>query len=160
MTNMTALFDNLQSVSVSQAYKSTFAAQNHSTSFSQSVKCPIEVCFSDEKQTQLAYFLRILKQASQQNRWIMFIGEEAMIDKRLLKSAGIELNKVLLLKNKKGLQDQVLMKKALDTGNCSAVIATGEIEDFETDEIRQAADNGSSYAFVINRHTKNRLTFH
>lgn len=157
---MTALFDNLQSVSVAQAYKSAFAAHTRSPSFSQSVKCPIEVCFSDEKQTQLAYFLRILKQASQQNRWIMFIGDEAMVDKRLLQGAGIDLNKVLLLKNKKGLSDQELMEKALNTGNCSAVIATGEIENFETEDIRQAADNGSSYAFVINRHTKNRLTFH
>lgn len=157
---MTALFDNLQSVSASQAYKSTFAAHTSSPSFNQSVKCPIEVCFSDEKQTQLAYFLRILKQASQQSRWIMFIGDEAMIDKNLLQSAGIDLNKILLLKNKKGLSDQKLMEKSLSAGNCSAVIATGEVEDFQREEIRQAAENGSSYAFVINRETKNRVTLH
>lgn len=157
---MTALFDNLQSVSASQAYKSAFAAHTSSPSFIQPVKCPIEVCFSDEKQTQLAYFLRILKQASQQSRWIMFIGDEAMIDKNLLQSAGIDLNKVLLLKNKKGLTEQKLMEKALSTGNCSAVIATGDVEHFETEEIRQAAENGSSYAFVINRHSKSRMTFH
>ncbi|MCW8331292.1 cell division protein FtsZ [Photobacterium sp. SDRW27] len=157
---MTALFDNLQSVSASHAYKTTFAANASSPSFNQSVKCPIEVCFSDEKQTQLAYFLRILKQASQQSRWIMFIGDEAMIDKKLLQSAGIDLHKVLLLKNKKGLSDYSLMEKALSTGNCSAVIATGDIEQFETEEIRQAAYNGSSYAFVINRATKSKLTIH
>jgi len=157
---MTVLFDNLQSVSAAQVYKSAFATHTSSSSFNQPVKCPIEVCLSDEKQTQLAYFLRILKQASQQSRWIMFIGDEAMLDKNLLQSAEIDLNKVLLLRNKKGLTDQKLMEKALSTGNCSAVIATGNVENFESEEIRQAAENGSSYAFVINRRSKMKLTFH
>lgn len=157
---MTALFDNLQSVSASQVYKSSFATLTSSPTLVQPVKCPIEVCFSDEKQTQLAYFLRILKQASQQSRWIMFIGDEAMLDKNLLQSAGVDLNKVLLLKNKKGLSDQALMEKALHTGNCSAVIAAGDVEDFECEDIRHAAEAGSSYAFVINRHSKSKVTIH
>lgn len=157
---MTTYFDNSQSVTASQVYKSTCATAAHSPSSVQPVNCPIEVCFSDEAQAQLAYFLRLLKQASQQSRWIMFIGEEALIDKQLLKGAGIDINKVLLLKNKKGLSDEVLMEKALSCGNCSAVIATGHIESFQRHDIRQAAETGASYAFVINREFKNKVTLH
>ncbi|MFC1502965.1 cell division inhibitor SulA [Pseudomonadota bacterium] len=156
---MTALFNRLQSVTASQAYKSTFTT-NSAMPHSQSVKCPIEVCFSDKEQTQLAYFLRLLKQAGQQDRWIMFIGDDALIDKNLLISAGIALNKILVLNNKKSLTDQALMAKALITGNCSAVIATGDIEDFETESIREAAEQGQSLAFVINREASRNLTFH
>ncbi|WP_064603633.1 cell division inhibitor SulA [Photobacterium sp. J15] len=157
---MAVLFDNLQSVSVSQAYKSTFATDTASPSVLQPVKCPIEVCFSDEHQAQLAYFLRILKQASEQNRWIMFIGEEALVDKKLLESAGIDINKVLVLNNKKQISDPRLMEMALESGNCSAVIACGDIEHFTNDNIRQAAEYGASYAFVINHEAKRKITFH
>ncbi|WP_299015073.1 cell division inhibitor SulA [uncultured Photobacterium sp.] len=157
---MAVLFDNLQSVSVSQAYKSTFSTHTASPSYSQPVKCPIEVNFSDEQQAQLAYFLRILKQANQQSRWIMFIGNDALIDKNLLQSAGIDLNKVLVLKNKKGLSAPRLMELALNSGNCSAVIASGDIECFTNKSIREAANNGASYAFVINREAKQNITLH
>ncbi|WP_036824849.1 cell division inhibitor SulA, partial [Photobacterium sanctipauli] len=126
----------------------------------QYVECPIEVCFSDQSQTQLAYFLRILKQASQQNRWIMFIGQESVVDKNLLQTAGVDLNKVLVLTNKKGKSDQQLLEQALQAGNCSAVIATGDIEAFENPAIREAAQSGQSYAFVINRDTKANITVH
>ncbi|MGF1704188.1 cell division protein FtsZ [Photobacterium makurazakiensis] len=157
---MTAYFDQQHSISASQAYKTTFAAQESGKITPLSVKCPIEVCFSDHMHTQLAYFLRILKQASQQNRWIMFIGQDALVDKSLLKSAGIDLNKVLVLTNKKGISDQQLVEKALRTGNCSAVISTGYVADFESASIRQAAQDGNSYAFIINRSAKANVTVH
>lgn len=157
---MTAYFDHLNSISASQAYKATFAAQTAAPASPHAVKCPIEVCFSDQMQTQLAYFLRILKQASLQNRWIMFIGQEALVDKNLLKSAGIDINKILVITNKKGLSDQQLMEKALRSGNCSAVIAVGDIENFANDTLREASDIGASYSFVINRHSKNNVTVH
>ena len=108
---MAAYFEHLNTVSASQVYKATFNTTAEDASSSHTVSCPIEVSFNDERQAQLAYFLRILKQASQQNRWIMFIGQNALIDKNLLKSAGINLNKVLVLTNKKGKTDQELMEK-------------------------------------------------
>lgn len=157
---MAAYLEHLHSISASQAYKATFTAQTAAPSSPKAVKCPIEVFFSDRTQTQLAYFLRILKQASEQNRWIMFIGQESLVDKNLLKSAGIDLHKVLVLTNKKGKSDQALMAQALRSGNCSAVIATGEIEAFTSTDIRDASDFGASYAFVINRDSKSQITFH
>ncbi|PSU50117.1 cell division protein FtsZ [Photobacterium frigidiphilum] len=156
---MTALLNNLQSVTASQAYKSTFTTNSTVPKY-QSVKCPIDVSFTDESQTQLAYFLRLLKQASLQSRWIMFIGDEAMIDKKLLISAGVDISKVLVLKNKKLLDDQALMTKALISGNCSAVIAAGNITSFQTDAIRQASEQGQTLAFVINHATKHKVTLH
>ncbi|WEM43781.1 SulA-like leucine-rich domain-containing protein [Photobacterium sp. DA100] len=156
---MAAYFEHQNTVSASQVYKATFAAQTEGTS-SHTVSCPIEVSFNDESQAQLAYFLRILKQASQQNRWIMFIGQNALIDKNLLKSAGIDLNKVLVLTNKKGKTDQELMEKALRCGNCSAVIATGDIQHFASYTMREASDSGASYAFVINRNDRSQITYH
>ena len=148
---MAAYFEHLNTVSASQVYKATFATHTDGSSTPHSVSCPIEVSFNDERQAQLAYFLRILKQASQQSRWIMFIGQNALIDKNLMKSAGIDLNKILVVTNKKGKTDQELMEKALRSGNCSAVIASGDIQHFASYAIREASDCGASYAFVINR---------
>ncbi|MCQ1061275.1 cell division inhibitor SulA [Photobacterium sp. DNB23_23_1] len=157
---MAAYFEHQNTVSASQVYKATFAAQPEGSSSPHNVNCPIEVSFNDESQAQLAYFLRILKQASQQNRWIMFIGQNSLIDKNLMKSAGINLNKVLVLANKKSKTDQELMEKALRSGNCSAVIATGDIQHFASYAIREASDAGASYAFVINRDDKSQITYH
>lgn len=159
---MAELFESQHSVSASQAYKSTYSSlQGSSVSIAQSVSCPIEVSFTDEHQTQLAYFLRLLKQANQENRWIMFIGHDALLDKKLLTSAGIDLNKVLVLHKTKGQSLSSLMERALKSGNCSAVITTGNIEAFQTAAIRQAAHNGKSLAFVINKEqAKQCITFH
>ena len=53
------------------------------------------------------------------------------------------------------------MEKALISGNCSAVITTGDIELFQTTAIRQAAHEGKSLAFVINKEqAQQRITFH
>ncbi|KMV32329.1 cell division protein FtsZ [Photobacterium swingsii] len=159
---MAELFESQHSVSVSQAYKSTYSSlQGTPLSIAQSVSCPIEVTFSDEHQAQLAYFLRLLKQANLENRWIMFISHDALLDKKLLTNAGINLSKVLVLHKTKGKPLACLMEKALISGNCSAVIATGDIELFQTAAIRQAAHEGKSLAFVINKEqAQQRITFH
>lgn len=157
---MATHFEHLHAVSASQAYKATFASHAHTPSSSIKVQCPIEVSFSDDTQTQLAYFLRLLKQASQQNRWVTFIGHEALVDKNLLQSAGIDLNKVLVVCNKKGHSVQELMIQALQSGNSSAVIVTGDILDFTSGAIRDAAILSESFAFVINRQAKQQMTIH
>ena len=157
---MTAFYDNLESISVSQAYKATMSLPAEAAITPHTVKCPIEVCFNTHMQTQLAYFLRILKQASQQNRWIMFIGQEALIDKRLLKNAGVDINKVLVLTQKKGLSDAALMEKALACGNCSAVVALGDIANFSAQTLRHAAERSGSFAFVLNPNSKGQVNFH
>ncbi|UTM58767.1 SulA-like leucine-rich domain-containing protein [Photobacterium sp. CCB-ST2H9] len=149
-TLMTAHLDSFQSVTASQVYKSTFVSHS-STLSSNRVQYPIEVSFCDQEMAQLAYLLRLLKQASEQNRWIMFIGEDALLDRNLMKSAGIDVNKVLLLKKKIGQSTQALMAKALHMGNCSAVIASGNILEYCNQTIHDAAIHGDAMAFIINR---------
>ncbi|MHA6612928.1 cell division inhibitor SulA [Photobacterium damselae] len=155
---MAALSTAIHSVTVSQAYKTTTA--NHSSLTTLAVNCPIAVSFCDEQQTQLAYLLRLLKQASAENRWIMFLGQEALLDKELMIQAGIDIKKILVLKNKRGMTDHDLMVKALRTGNCSAVIANGDISDFQTQSICDATVKGHSTAFVVRNTSKNTHTFH
>ncbi|KDM91290.1 cell division inhibitor SulA [Photobacterium galatheae] len=147
---MTAHLDSFQSLTASQVYQSTFLSHASSLSSSQ-VRYPIEVSFCDQEMIQLAYLLRLLRQASEQNRWIMFIGEDALLDRNLLKSAGIDINKVLLLKKKNGQSAQELMAKALHMGNCSAVITSGNIHEYCNPTIHDAAIHGNAMAFIINR---------
>ena len=148
------------SITASQVYKSTFAADSTQQPLSATVGQPIEVSYSAEQQTQLAYFLRLLKKANSENRWIMFIGYDALIDKSLLKNAGIDINKVLLLKTPANQSKHNLMVKALEMGNCSAVIVAGEIEKFDTPLINSAATHGKAMAFVLNKNTTAHLTVH
>ncbi|MEI8595679.1 SulA-like leucine-rich domain-containing protein [Photobacterium sp. Hal280] len=147
---MTAQLDSIQSVTASQVYKSTFLSHSSSLS-SNPVQYPIEVSFCDHEQAQLAYLLRLLKQASEQNRWIMFIGADALLDRQLLSNAGVDINKVLVLKEKNRQSTQVLMAKALHMGNCSAVIASGNVKEYCNQTIHDAAIHGNSMAFIINR---------
>ncbi|PSW66503.1 SulA-like leucine-rich domain-containing protein [Photobacterium leiognathi] len=146
------------SITASQVYKSTFTA--HSTSLSEAVGQTIEVSYSAEQQTQLAYFLRLLKKANNENRWIMFVGYDALIDKSLLKNAGIDINKVLLLKASEHQSKHNLLVKALEMGNCSAVIVAGDIEQFDTPLVNSAAKNGKAMAFVLNKNLTTHLTVH
>ncbi|KKC99187.1 SulA-like leucine-rich domain-containing protein [Photobacterium halotolerans] len=147
---MTAQSDSIQSVTASQVYKSTFLSHSSSLS-SNPVQYPIEVSFCDHEQAQLAYLLRLLKQASEQNRWIMFIGADALLDRQLLSNAGVDINKVLVLKEKHRQSTQALMAKALHMGNCSAVIASGNVQDYCNQTIHDAAIHGNSMAFIVNR---------
>ncbi|WP_305415981.1 SulA-like leucine-rich domain-containing protein [Photobacterium leiognathi] len=146
------------SITASQVYKPTFTA--HSTALSEAVGQTIEVSYSAEQQTQLAYFLRLLKKANNENRWIMFVGYDALIDKSLLKNAGIDINKVLSLKASEHQSKHNLLVKALEMGNCSAVIVAGDIEQFDTPLVNSAAKNGKAMAFVLNKNLTTHLTVH
>lgn len=156
---MKPLMHNQESITASDAYKATL--RSHTDHYQSPPRViPIEVSYSEQQQAQLAYFLRLLKQANQENRWIMFIGQDALLDKRLLINAGIDINKVLLLKNMKNKSKHLLMAKALEMGNCSAVIVSGEIEMFNTSIITMAAEQSKTLAFVLNQNVKAQLTFH
>ena len=156
---MKSLMHTQESTTASDVYKATLTS-HASTCQSPPRIIPIEVSYSEQQQAQLAYFLRLLKQANQENRWIMFIGQDALLDKHLLINAGIDINKVLLLKNIKNQSKHLLMIKALEMGNCSAVIVSGEIETFNTPLIRMAAEQSKTLAFVLNQNVKVQLTFH
>lgn len=156
---MKALMQTQEFITASDVYKATFGSHLNGIE-SPSRAVPIEVSYSEQQQAQLAYFLRLLKQANEENRWIMFIGQDALLDKQLLINAGIDINKVLLLKNAKNQSKHLLMAKALEMGNCSAVIVTGEIEAFNTPIITTAAEQGKTLAFVLNQNIKAQLTFH
>ncbi|WP_297481697.1 SulA-like leucine-rich domain-containing protein [uncultured Photobacterium sp.] len=156
---MKLLMHTQGSTTASDVYKATL--DSHVDIYQSPTRIvPIEVSYSEQQQAQLAYFLRLLKQANQENRWIMFIGQDALLDKRLLINAGIDINKVLLLKNMKNQSKHLLMVKALEMGNCSAVIVTGEIETFNTPLITTAAEQSKTLAFVLNQNVKAQLTFH
>ncbi|PSU26430.1 cell division protein FtsZ [Photobacterium phosphoreum] len=156
---MKALIQTQEFITASDVYKATLSS-HADISPSPPRIVPIEVSYSEHQQAQLAYFLRLLKQANQENRWIMFIGQDALLDKRLLINAGIDINKVLLLKNMKNQSKHLLMLKALEMGNCSAVIVTGEIEAFNTPIITMAAEQSKTLAFILNQNVKAQLTFH
>ncbi|WP_232575535.1 cell division inhibitor SulA [Photobacterium carnosum] len=156
---MKSLMHTQESITASDAYKATLSS--HADIYQSPPRViSIEVSYSEQQQAQLAYFLRLLKQANQENRWIMFIGQDALLDKRLLINAGIDLNKVLLLKNIKNKSKHLLVVKALEMGNCSAVIVSGEIETFNTSIITMAAKQSKTLAFVLNQNVKAQLTFH
>ncbi len=156
---MKSLMHTQESITASDAYKATLSS--HADIYQSPPRViSIEVSYSEQQQAQLTYFLRLLKQANQENRWIMFIGQDALLDKRLLINAGIDLNKVLLLKNIKNQSKHLLVVKALEMGNCSAVIVSGEIETFNTSIITMAAKQSKTLAFVLNQNVKAQLTFH
>ena len=156
---MKTLMQTQEFITASDAYKATLSSCS-GVFESPLMVVPIEVSYSEQQQVEWAYFLRLLKQANEENRWIMFIGQDALLDKRLLINAGINLNKVLLLRNTKKQSKHLLMVKALEMGNCSAIIVSGAIETFNTSIITMAAEQSKTLAFVLNQNVKAQLTFH
>nr|WP_086937991.1 SulA-like leucine-rich domain-containing protein [Thaumasiovibrio occultus] len=69
----------------------------------------------------LPMLLRTLKTLSEQNKWIIFVGKDALINRNVLMAAGINLNKVRMLKQCYDVETTV--EAIIDSGNYSAIVS-------------------------------------
>ena len=91
-----------------------------------------------------------LQQASDQSRWILFIGQQSVINKQHLIEYGIDLNKVLFLKETKHHTHSELIEKALKFGNFSSIITHGQSALLLSFASRQAMIQHQTRVFFLN----------
>lgn len=109
-----------------------------------------EIILQDEDEYNLQLLMPLLAQLSKDNRWFAWIAPPKKMPKQWLIEAGIDINKIMVLKPSQANNALQLAQKALATGTCHAVISWPDHfdkEDFE--QLQAAAKQGDSHAILI-----------
>ena len=109
-----------------------------------------EIITSDEQASSLTMLLPLLATLSKDDRWFAWVSPPKNLPKSLLKEAGIDLDKVMLLYPDDQNSALKLAKKALSAGTCHAVISwSGDISEIELSHLEQSALLGASHGILI-----------
>jgi len=114
-----------------------------------------EIITSDEEPSNLAMLLPLLATLSKDDRWFAWISPPKNLPKSILESAGIALDKVMLLYPDEQNSALKLAKKALSAGTCHAVISWGaDLSEHEMSNLEQSARVGASHGILIRKRAK------
>jgi len=114
-----------------------------------------EIITSDEETSNLAMLLPLLATLSKDDRWFAWVSPPKNLPKALLESAGIALDKVMLLYPDEHNSALLLAKKALSAGTCHAVISWGgDLSEHEMSNLEQSARAGASHGILIRKRAK------
>jgi len=114
-----------------------------------------EIITSDEEASNLAMLLPLLATLSKDDRWFAWVSPPKNLPKSLLESAGIALDKVMLLYPDEQNSALLLAKKALSAGTCHAVISWGgDLSEHEMSNLEQSARAGASHGILIRKRAK------
>lgn len=111
-----------------------------------------EIIVQDDDINQIPMLLPLLAQLSQAPRWLTWVAPPAMLPRSLLSDAGIEINKVILLKPDNLNSEYQLACKALATGTAHVVISwSSYLSPGQIQGLEQAAYQGQSHGIIIRR---------
>lgn len=111
-----------------------------------------EIIVQNDDLNSIPMLMPLLAQLSKDDRWFVWIAPPALLPKQHLLEAGIDLNKVILLKPGSKYSTFELAKQALSTGTSHAVISwPGYLSDAELHDLECAATKGNSHGIVIRR---------
>ena len=114
-----------------------------------------EIITSDEEASSLTMLLPLLATLSKDDRWFAWVSPPKHLPKSLLESAGIALEKVMLLYPDEHNSALMLAKKALSAGTCHAVISWGgDLSEHEMSNLEQSARIGASHGILIRKRIK------
>jgi len=136
------------------ATKSTQRSPKHTQSSNLLGKIT-EIITSDEGASNLAMLLPLLAVLSKDERWFAWISPPKNLPKSLLESAGIALDKVMLLYPDEQNSALMLAKKALSAGTCHAVISwETHLSEHEMSNLEHSAKLGASHGILIRKRAK------
>jgi len=111
-----------------------------------------EIIVQDDDISQIPLLLPLLAQLSQAPRWFTWVAPPAMLPRSFLSDAGIEVNKVILLKPDELNSEYQLACKALATGTAHVVVSwPGYLSPIQVQGLEQAAHKGQSHGIIIRR---------
>lgn len=111
-----------------------------------------EIVTGSGELNDIPLLIPLLAQLSHEDRWFAWIAPPTNLPRSLLESAGIDLNKIILLYPDAQHSVLQLAKKALSAGTCHAVISWAEqISEHEIKNLEQSAKEGRSNGILIRR---------
>ena len=109
-----------------------------------------QIIMQDEDEYNFQLLMPLLAQLSRDDRWFAWIAPPLKLPKHWLLEAGIDINKIMMLKPRGSHDTLALARKALATGTCHAVISwPGQISEEQLLQLQVAARQGGSHAIVI-----------
>ena len=109
-----------------------------------------EIIMRGEAWNNVQTLLPLLAQLSHDQRWLAWVAPPKLLPKAQLRSAGFDLDKIILLKPDAQHDTMSLAQQALKSGTCHAVISWfGTLADDQLNDLAQAAELGNSRAFLI-----------
>ncbi|MFM2481233.1 cell division inhibitor SulA [Celerinatantimonas sp. YJH-8] len=109
-------------------------------------------CISNDqvKEEQLQYIIPILRQLSQQKRWVMLIAPPSIPQALSIENYGINTDYVLVVHPHSNLNPFEILERALRSGSCSAVLGwTEQVDEHHMDLLKIAAQQGNTLGFVF-----------
>lgn len=100
--------------------------------------------------------LPLLKQYSNESRWLLWLNPQQKLNRLWLKEAGLPLNKIIQLNQEHKITTVDLMEKALLSGNYSVVL--GWLPEISTEEMKTleyAAHKGKTLGFIMRQQNSN-----
>ena len=114
-----------------------------------------EIITCDEEASSLTMLLPLLATLSKDDRWFAWVSPPKNLPRSLLQSAGIALDKVMLLYPDEHNSSLMLAKKALSAGTCHAVISwAGDLSEHEMSNLEHSARIGASHGILIRKRIK------
>lgn len=109
-----------------------------------------EIVMHDDDLNNMPMLMPLLAQLSRDDRWFVWVAPPIVLPKALLTDAGIDLNKVILLKPDENHSVYDLSRQALKSGTSHAVITwPGYLSEQELEGLEEAARHGESHGIVI-----------
>ncbi|WP_305857125.1 SulA-like leucine-rich domain-containing protein [Balneatrix alpica] len=110
-----------------------------------------EVVISHDDDSQVQWLLPLLAQLSLDDRWFTWLAPPQNLARDWLLTAGVDLNKFILLKPATGHDIHSLACRALRQGNCHLVVSWpyAEISQDAYQSLLQAAQVGNSHCILI-----------
>lgn len=115
-----------------------------------------EIIAQETALEDMPLFMPLLAQLSQDERWFAWISPPANLPKQLLKEAGIDLKKVILLYPDEEISERQMARKVLEAGTCHAVINWhGSLSEHEVKQLELSSQKGGSQCILIRKRYPN-----
>ncbi|MBJ7221161.1 MULTISPECIES: SOS-induced cell division inhibitor SulA [unclassified Brenneria] len=110
-----------------------------------------EIVYSADQPIVTHLLLPLLQQLATQSRWLLWLSPQQKISRPWLQQSGLPLDKIIQLNHINPVLTVDAMEKALLTGNYSAVLCwlPTELTEEERVRLRQAAQSGNTYGFIM-----------
>lgn len=110
-----------------------------------------EVVYFEDQPMVGHILLPLLRQLGTQSRWLLWLTSSRKLSRPWLMQSGLPLEKMVQLRQPTAFDTVAAMEKALLTGNYSVILGwfPGELTDNEKRRLRDAAQQGGSYGFIM-----------
>lgn len=107
--------------------------------------------------SDFSHFLAVLHELSQKQRWVFFTSNVPVPSKAVLLSAGIDINKIVVMKASRTMTEEQIISKAISCGTASAIIGLKPSTTSQYQALNKQAERNNVRAFFFPPNTPTLL---